>query len=59
MLRAAIGFFILGIVAFILGAGNVGLISMAAGRILLGVFLILAVISAVASFFTNGGTKLS
>lgn len=54
MLRAAIGFFIIGIVAFILGAGNIGVISMETGRVLLGVFLILAVVTTIASFVTGG-----
>ena len=49
MLRAAIAFFILAIVAFVLGANGVADLSMEIGRILLIVFLVLAVIS----FFIN------
>ncbi len=49
MLRAAIAFFILAIVAFVLGANGVAGISMEVGRLLLIVFLVLAVIS----FFVN------
>ncbi len=49
MLRAAIGFFILALLAFILGATGVAGLSMEIGRVLLIVFLVLAVIS----FFIN------
>mgnify|MGYP003343453191 CR=1 FL=1 len=49
MLRAAIAFFILAIVAFVLGANGVAGLSMEVGRLLLIVFLVLAVIS----FFIN------
>jgi uncharacterized membrane protein YtjA (UPF0391 family) len=45
MLRAAVIFFIIGLIAMALGMGNVAGISMEAGKILLGVFLALAVIS--------------
>ncbi|HWU42838.1 MAG TPA: DUF1328 domain-containing protein [Bdellovibrio sp.] len=49
MLQAAIAFFILAIVAFVLGANGVAGLSMEIGRLLLIVFLVLAVIS----FFIN------
>ncbi len=49
MLRAAITFFILAIVAFVLGANGIAGLSMEIGRLLLIVFLVLAVIS----FFIN------
>lgn len=49
MLRAAIAFFILAIVAFVLGANGIAGMSMEIGRLLLIVFLVLAVIS----FFIN------
>ena len=55
MLRAAIAFFVLGLVAILLGAGNVGGVSLEIGQTLLGVFLILAVISLVASLI--GGRR--
>ncbi len=45
MLRAAILFFVLGLVAILFGAYGVAGVSMEAGRLLLLVFLILAVIS--------------
>ncbi|MGE0529634.1 MAG: DUF1328 family protein [Bdellovibrionales bacterium] len=44
MLRAALAFFVLAILAYILGATGVAGISMDIGRILLVVFLVLAVI---------------
>lgn len=49
MLRAAIAFFVLGLVAILLGANNIGGLSLDIGKTLLFVFLILAVISFVAS----------
>ncbi len=49
MLRAAIAFFVLGLVAILLGANGVGGLSLDIGKTLLFVFLILAVISFVAS----------
>lgn len=45
MLRAAIIFFVIAIVAFLFGAGGIAGMSMEIGRILLMVFLALAVIS--------------
>jgi len=53
MLRAALVFFVLGLVAIMLGAGNIGGVSLEIGQTLLGVFLILAVISLVASLVTG------
>lgn len=49
MLRAAIAFFVIGLVAVLLGANNIGGLSMDIGKTLLFVFLILAVISFIAS----------
>lgn len=45
MLRAAIIFFIIAIVAFIFGASGIAGMSMEIGRLLLLVFLVLAIIS--------------
>lgn len=45
MLRAAIAFFVLAIIAFIFGAAGIAGMSMEIGRMLLTVFLVLAVIS--------------
>jgi uncharacterized membrane protein YtjA (UPF0391 family) len=53
MLRAAITFFIIGIVAMLLGLGNVAGISVEVGKTLLFVFLVLAVISFVVSLVTG------
>jgi uncharacterized membrane protein YtjA (UPF0391 family) len=53
MLRAAIAFFVLGLVAILLGANGVGGLSMEIGKTLLFVFLILAVISFIASMVSG------
>ena len=53
MVQAAIGFFVLALVAYFLGASGIGLVSMDIGRTLLFVFLILAVISYVGSLITG------
>jgi uncharacterized membrane protein YtjA (UPF0391 family) len=53
MLRAAVAFFVLGLIAIILGANGIGGLSMDIGRTLLFVFLILSVISFVASMVTG------
>ena len=45
MIRAAISFFILAIVAYVLGANGVAGISIEIGKLLLAVFLVLAIIS--------------
>jgi uncharacterized membrane protein YtjA (UPF0391 family) len=49
MLRAAIVFFVLGLVAIFLGAYGIGGLSVDIGKTLLFIFVILAVISFVAS----------
>ena len=56
MLRAALAFFVLGLIAILLGAGNVAGISLEIGQTLLGVFLILAVISLVVSLVSGRRT---
>ena len=53
MIRAAILFFLVGLVAVFFGAYGIAGISMEAGRLVLGVFLFLAVASLVASLFTG------
>ncbi|NJM09728.1 MAG: DUF1328 domain-containing protein [Bdellovibrionaceae bacterium] len=53
MLRAALAFFVLGLIAILLGAGNVAGVSLEIGQTLLGIFLILSVISLVASLVTG------
>lgn len=58
MIRAAIVFFILAIVAFFFGANGIAGISVEIGRILLFVFLVLAVISFIGSMATGKKTRL-
>ncbi len=57
MIRAAIAFFIIALVAFLLGAGGVAGLSMDIGKTLLMVFLVLAVISFVISLVTGKSPK--
>ncbi len=54
MLRAAIAFFVLALLAMVLGASGIAGMSMEIGRVLLIVFLVLAVISFVANMLTGG-----
>ena len=53
MLRAAIAFFILGLLAVLLGANEIGGLSVDIGKVLLFIFVILAIISFIASLFTG------
>lgn len=53
MIRAAIAFFVLALVAIVLGANGVAGLSMEIGKILLYVFLVLAVISFIISLVTG------
>ena len=57
MLRAAIGFFILALVAIVLGATGIAGISMEIGKLLLVVFLVLAVLSYVGAMISGGRPK--
>lgn len=57
MLRAAIAFFIIAIVAFIFGAVGIAGISMEIGRLLLLVFLALAIISFLINFLGRKGHR--
>lgn len=57
MLRAALLFFVLGLIAMMLGAGGVAGVSLEVGRMLLVVFLVLAVVSFVASLITGRTPK--
>lgn len=54
MIRAAISFFILAIVAFLLGANGVAGVSMEIGKTLLVAFLILAAISFLSAMVIGG-----
>ena len=57
MLQAAIGFFVLALVAIFLGANGIAGVSMEIGKTLLFVFLVLAVISFVASMVRGRGSR--
>lgn len=57
MLRAAILFFILALVSYILGANGVAGLSMEIGRILIIVFVVLAIISFVLNITSNRKAK--
>lgn len=57
MLRAAIAFFVIGLVAMLLGATGFGGLSVEIGRTLLFVFLVLAVLSFLVSLFTGRSAR--
>ena len=57
MIRAAISFFIIAIVAFLLGANNIAGLSLEIGKILLIVFLVLAVLSFLFAVITGKNPK--
>ena len=57
MLRAAIAFFVLGLIAVLFGANGFAGVSMEVGKLLLTVFLVLAVLSAVIGLVTGRGSK--
>ena len=57
MLRAAIAFFILALIAFVLGAYGIAGLSIEIGKLLLVVFLVLAAISLVAGMISGRGHK--
>lgn len=56
MLGAALLFFVLGLIAMLMGAGNVAGMSFEIGQTLLAVFLVLAVVSLVIGLFTGRRT---
>jgi uncharacterized membrane protein YtjA (UPF0391 family) len=58
MIRAAIGFFILGLLAIMLGASNVAGLSIEVGKTLLFVFLVLAVLSALVGLVSGRSPKI-
>ncbi len=58
MLRAAIAFFVIGLLALVLGANNVAGLSVEVGKTLLFVFLALAIISFVVSLVTGRGNRM-
>jgi uncharacterized membrane protein YtjA (UPF0391 family) len=57
MLRAAFGFFILALVAVVFGAYGIAGISLEIGRILLFVFVVLAVLSLVGGLLSGRNPK--
>jgi uncharacterized membrane protein YtjA (UPF0391 family) len=57
MLQAAIGFFVLALIAIFLGANGIAGVSMEIGKTLLFVFLVLAVISFVAGMVRGRGSR--
>lgn len=57
MIRAAIAFFILALVAILFGANGIAGVSMEIGKTLLVVFLILAVISGLAALVSGRTPK--
>ncbi len=58
MLRAAIAFFVIGLLAYALGAGGVAGLSVDLGKTLLIVFLVLAVLSFVGNLLRGRGPKI-
>lgn len=57
MIRAAIAFFVLALFAYLLGANGIGGVSMEIGKLLLNVFLVLAVISFIGALVTGRRPK--
>jgi len=57
MLRAAIGFFVLALLALLLGANGIAGISMEVGKLLVFVFLVISVLSLLAGLFGGGGKR--
>lgn len=55
MLRAAVGFFVLALVALLLGAYSVAGLSMEIARLLVGAFLILALITGIVHLLSGRG----
>ena len=53
MLRAAIAFFVIGLLALLFGAIGIAGISLEIGKTILGIFVVLAVISYVVSLLGN------
>jgi uncharacterized membrane protein YtjA (UPF0391 family) len=57
MLRAALAFFVLALLAYVIGATGVAGVSMDVGRILLVVFLVLAVLGVAVGMIGGGRPK--
>ena len=58
MLRAALMFFILALVAMAIGATGIAGLSIEIGRTLIGVFLVLAIVSALVHLLTGRSSRL-
>ena len=57
MLRAAITFFVLGLVAMLFGAYGIAGVSIELGKVLLMVFIVLAILSFVVGLVRGNGSK--
>ncbi len=57
MVRAAISFFVLALIAYLLGANGVAGVSMEIGKVLMVVFLIFAAISLVGSMVSGRSSR--
>ena len=57
MLRAAITFFVIGLVAMIFGAYGIAGLSVEVGKVLLMVFVVLAILSFVVGLIRGGGNN--
>jgi len=57
MLRAAVAFFVIGLLAMAMGAGGFAGMSIEIGRLLLGVFVVLAIISFVVGLVSGRNVK--
>ena len=57
MLRAAVTFFIIGLLAILLGANNIAGVSIELGKVLLFVFLALAVVSFLVAMVTGRNNR--
>jgi uncharacterized membrane protein YtjA (UPF0391 family) len=58
MIRASIGFFVLGLLALLLGANSVAGLSIEVGKMILYVFLVLSVLSFLASIVAGRRAKV-
>lgn len=57
MIRAAVAFFVLAIVAYVFGAAGIAGLSLEIGKILVGVFIVLAILSYIGSLVAGSGKK--
>lgn len=57
MLQASIAFFVIAIVAYIFGVNGVAGMSLEVGKLLLGVFIVLAIISTIVGLFRRRSAR--